>query len=134
MNKDHHYRKGTLNDLEQLQNLGLEAYGQFKSVLTEEHWKTMASNLGSADTYKKLFETAQCFVCENKNEIIGMVFLIPHGNPTTFFQEDWAYIRLLGIDPKFGGKGIGKALTQMCIDAAKTVRRKNTGITYIRIP
>ena len=48
-----------------------------------------------------------------------MAFLVPKGNPTIIFQADWSYIRMVGVNPNFACKGIGKRLTQMCIDFAK---------------
>ncbi len=113
------YRKGTKNDVEQLRALGLASYGQFKIVLGDEGWKKMASTCGDENTYLKLLEIAECFVCEDKGKIIGMAFLIPKGNPVAFFEAEWAYIRLVGVDPTYEGKGIGRKLTQLCIDFAK---------------
>jgi GNAT superfamily N-acetyltransferase len=67
-------------------------------------------------------------VCENANELVGMAFLIPNGNPTTIFEKEWCYIRLVGVHPKFEGKGIGRKLTQMCIDKAKETGEKTIAL------
>ena len=48
-----------------------------------------------------------------------MAYVIPKGNPTDIFQEDWSYIRMVGVNPNYNGNGIGKRLTQLCIDHAK---------------
>src|SRR5258706_859362 len=114
------YRQGTINDKEQLQNLGLISYGQFKSVLTEENWNKLNSVLVTQNLYSDLLKISKCFVCENESKIIGMAYLIPKGNPTEIFQADWSYIRMVGVNPNFAGNGIGKYLTQMCIDFAKS--------------
>jgi GNAT superfamily N-acetyltransferase len=119
MNKEYNYRRGTLDDLEQLKKLGLTSYGQFKKVLPEDGWKKMELNCGSPDTYIELLKIARCFVCELGNKIIGMAFLIPSGNPFRFFQADWSYIRLIGVDPAHEGKGIGKTLTTTCVNYAR---------------
>lgn len=39
------YRTGTINDLDQLQNLGIIAYGQFQSALTPDNWTIFNGNL-----------------------------------------------------------------------------------------
>jgi len=117
--EDYIFRPSKLSDIEHLQKLGPTSYGQLKSALTQENWQIMEANLLKQDTYLKLLEISTGFVCEYKNEIIGMVFLVPSGNPTSFFQNDWAYIRLLGVHPDYGGRGIGRKLMQMCIDLAK---------------
>ena len=33
--------------------------------------------------------------------------------------KEWSYIRFVSVDPLFGGQGIGRKLTTMCIDQAK---------------
>lgn len=118
-NNDFIYRKGTLSDLQQLTKLGRLAYGQYKDILHEEGWKKMEATCGSEETYKNLLNIGTSFVCEFEKKIIGMAFFIPNGNPVAFFQKDWSYIRLVGVDPKYEGKGIGRELTARCIDFAK---------------
>lgn len=121
------YRTAQISDLEKLKKLGLIAYGQFQNVLGDENWEIMKSNHND-NTYLSLLKIAKCFVCEVNDSIIGMAFLIPKGNPTNVFQSDWAYIRLVGVHPEFGGKGIGKKLTQMCIDYAKETGEKTIAL------
>lgn len=117
-------REGTIADKDQLKKLGLVSYGQFRSVLTEDHWSKLHSFLLSENLYSELLKNSKCFACEFNQEIIGMAFLIPQGNPTEIFQSDWSYIRMVGVDPNFSGNGIGKHLTQMCIDFAKSSNEK----------
>jgi ribosomal protein S18 acetylase RimI-like enzyme len=64
-------------------------------------------------------KTSTCFLCESNKEIIGMAFLVSKGHPTSIFKSEWRYLRMVGVNPKFGGHGIAKKLTQMCIDLAK---------------
>ena len=114
------FREGTSNDKEQLKRLGLVSYRQFKSLLTEDDWAKLNSTLASEDLYSNLLKISKCFVCEDNREIIGMAFFIPQGNPTEIFQSDWSYIRMVGVNPSSAGNGIGKQLTKMCIDLAKS--------------
>lgn len=113
------YRIGTFEDKEQLQRLGLISYGQFNNALTEENWNKMNVFLTAESSYSDLLSKSKCFVCETDEEIIGMAYLVPKGNPTDIFHADWSYIRMLGVNTKNGRKGIGKKLIQMCIDFAK---------------
>ncbi|OYU97394.1 MAG: GNAT family N-acetyltransferase [Bacteroidetes bacterium B1(2017)] len=113
------YRTANESDLKQLQSLGLLAYGQFQNVIGNENWELMKSRHKEDETYLSLLKVATCFVCENASELVGMAFLIPHGNPTNYFPSDYSYIRLVGVHPKFEGRGIGRKLTQQCIDFAK---------------
>jgi len=119
MNKEFNYRKGTRSDIKQFQELGVLAYGQFRDVLGEEGWEKMRSNCGDETTYLKLLEINESFVCEHEGKIIGMAFFIPGGNPFAFFEAEWCYIRLVGVNPAYEGKGIGRRLTRLCVDFAK---------------
>lgn len=113
------YRIGTFSDKEKLQKLGLNSYGQFKNILTEENWNRLNSFLTNENSYADLLSNSKCFVCETNDEIVGMAYLVPKGNPTDIFQADWSYIRMLGVNTEFGGKGIGKKLIRMCVEFAK---------------
>ena len=113
------YREGTLKDLDKLKELGLISYGQFKNNLTENNWEKMNNFLSNINSYTDLFNNSKCFICEGSKEIIGMAYLVSKGNPTDIFDKDWCYIRMVGVDPKYSGNGIGKKLTQMCIEYAK---------------
>lgn len=119
MNYHFVYREGTLNDIEQLQQLGIIAYSQFQNDLTTENWNTFNSNLQDKQKFIDIIKIAKCFVCVLNNEIIGVAYIIPSGNPTNLFQSDWSYIRMVAVNPKYQGNGIAKNLTSMCIDFAK---------------
>jgi ribosomal protein S18 acetylase RimI-like enzyme len=112
------FRTATYQDIKQLQQLGLIAYGQFKSIISEENWQKWESGFTSDDNFLSLLNIASGFLCEAENKIVGMAFLIPSGNPYLYFQADWSYIRYVGIHPEYEGKGIGRRLTQQCIDKA----------------
>ncbi|MFZ1660070.1 MAG: GNAT family N-acetyltransferase [Flavobacteriales bacterium] len=114
-----YYRVGTVEDIHQLQNLGLASYGPFKEVLTPDNWAKMYSFLAAEGSYTELLSKSTCFVCEHDHEIIGMAFLVPRGNPTEIFETDWSYIRMVGVSPHFRGNNIGRKLTQHCLDHAE---------------
>ena len=89
-------------------------------MLTRENWNILNNSLNDDKTYIQLLDKSECIVCTTKNEkIIGMAFLVPKGNPTDIYNKEWSYIRLLTVDPEFGGQGIGRRLTANCIDLAK---------------
>ncbi|HEV8514825.1 MAG TPA: GNAT family N-acetyltransferase [Cyclobacteriaceae bacterium] len=118
------YRAGNSDDVAGLQKLALISYGQFQNTLTEENWNRLRAHIINESLFPNLLKTSKGFVCEHEHEIIGMAFLVPKGNPTEIFEEDWSYIRMVGVHPRFGGKGIGKTLTQMCIDFARSSGEK----------
>ena len=118
------YREGTFEDKDRLQKLGLNSYGQFQTVLTEENWNKLRAFLTGENTYSELLSKSKCFVCEDNQEIIGMAFLIPGGNPTEIFHKDWCYLRMVGVDTKYAGKGTANKLIQLCINHAKENKEK----------
>ncbi|MES2780785.1 MAG: GNAT family N-acetyltransferase [Bacteroidota bacterium] len=118
MKREYAYRLAGHSDVKQLQILGLMAYGQFKPILSTENWETWEEGFNSDTNFSNLIDIGTCFVCEYENDIIGMAFLIPAGNPFLYFQEDWSYIRYVGVHPGHEGKGVGRILTQKCIDEA----------------
>jgi len=77
------YRQGNKNDITGLKNLALKSWRQFQNELTAENWQKLSTNLSDEKMYASLLENSYCLVCENDTcEIIGMSFLVPHGNPT----------------------------------------------------
>lgn len=119
MNTNLTYRKANSSDFNQLKSLGKASYSEFSKVLTTENWNKMNSFLESDDNLTNLINQSTVFVCEKESDIIGMIYLVPSGNPTELFQYNWSYIRFLGVHTEFRGQGIGKKLTDLCIEYAK---------------
>lgn len=122
------YRNGTMSDIVKLKLLGLNSYGKYKDHLSDDNWNKLETYLLNKNTYVDLLSKSRCFVCEIDNHIVGMAFLVSSGNPTDIFQEEWAYLRMIGVHTKFAGKGIGKKLTRMCIDYARMMNEKTLAL------
>jgi GNAT superfamily N-acetyltransferase len=128
MNTRYAFRIGNSGDLNQIKELNLQVYMQFRNIISKENAEAWEENLGNETTYTELFKMAFCFVCEFENRIIGSAFLIPHGNPYKWFESGWAYIRLVAVHPDFAGNGIGKKLVQMCIEKANALGEKTIAL------
>src|SRR5438105_6558724 len=114
------YRKGNINDLSSLKKLALKSWGKFQHELTPANWQKLKGSLADDKTYTELLAKSYCLVCVNDvAEIIGMSFLVPHGNPTEIYKGSWCYLRFVTVDPNYSGQGIGKELTNKCIQYAK---------------
>jgi ribosomal protein S18 acetylase RimI-like enzyme len=114
------YRHGTIDDVSELKALAIKSWGQFKPELTNDNWFKLYNSLKDDKTYAELLHISTCFVCTvDVEKIIGMAFLVPKGNPTDIYDKEWSYIRFVTVDPDFGGQGIGRKLTTMCIAAAR---------------
>ena len=128
MNNSLIYREGSTNEKESLQQLGILSYNQFSKILSPADWNTMDRLLNNDTMWEQLVNNSKIFVCEDKEKIIGMAYLVPSGNPTHIYPADWSYIRMVGVNPEYRGKGIAKRLTQMCIDYAKQSNEKIVGL------
>lgn len=122
------YRNITNEDKNNLKQLGIIAYQQFGSTLTIENKIILDQVLSDEKKVENLIQQSTGFACIDGNEIIGMAYLIPHGNPWDVFKSEWSYIRMVGVNPKYQGKGIAKTLTQMCIDYAKETKEKTIAL------
>lgn len=124
MNTGFSYRKAQAADFNQLKSLGIESYAEFSKVLTKTNWNQMNSFLESDDNLTSLMQQSTVFICEKETTIVGMVYFVPSGNPTELFQENWSYIRFLGVNTKYRGNGIGQQLTDLCIAQARELNEK----------
>lgn len=113
------YRTATIEDKAQLKALGLLSYGQYQSVLAPEYYTQLHANLQNDEKLEELISTSTCFVCLDQGLIVGMAYLVPHGNPWDIFKAEWCYIRMVGVNPAYQGSGIAKELTKRCIAFAK---------------
>lgn len=118
------YRIGNKEDIKQLIHVGYQSYGSFKDQLDKEHWQQLKSFLTDPQKYKELLDISRCFVCEKEGKIVGMAFFVSHGNPTKIFSPNSCYLRMVGVLPNECGKGIGRKLTQRCLNYAKETEEK----------
>ena len=114
-----HYRTAAEKDIPALKELGLASYGRLKKHLTPENWMKMETLLTSDQTFPTLVSDCHSFVCEENVRLLGMAYLVPSGNPTKVYSAETSYIRMVGVHPEAGGKGIAQTLTKLCIDKAK---------------
>jgi ribosomal protein S18 acetylase RimI-like enzyme len=119
------YKLADITDIEALKTLALKAWSGFQNELSPENWERLKGNLQNDKTYEDLLTKGSCFVCVNDSgNIIGMSFLIPSGQASELFDKNWCSIRFVSVDPDYAGLGIGKTLTQKCIEAAKNTGEK----------
>lgn len=113
------YRTGTIKDKAELQQLAIVAYSPFSTLMTAENANKLITGLNDEEKMISLINNSKCFICIDQNKIIGMAFIVPHGNPWQVFKTEWSYIRMVAVHPDYRGKGIAKQLTNMCITFAK---------------
>lgn len=112
------YTEGSLTDVPQLKSLGLDSYGIFQKVLTPDNWQILKGNLENESNIINLVNKAKTYICKDGERIVGMIYLVPNGNPADVYPAEWCYVRVLGVHPEYSGKGIARKLVQMCLDEA----------------
>jgi ribosomal protein S18 acetylase RimI-like enzyme len=113
-------RQGNLQDLQQIKELAMVEWSQFKEDLTQENWEKLQTSLSDEKTYRDLMGPAECWVGENdQKQIVGFAFLVPSGNPTDIYHEHQSYIRFVTVSKKYRGQHIGQILTEKCIQRAR---------------
>jgi ribosomal protein S18 acetylase RimI-like enzyme len=122
------YRSATLADKDQLIALALLSYGQYAPQLEPEHLKRLNKNISNRENWTNVITISKSVVCLDGDKIIGMAFLIPHGNPWEIFKAEWSYIRLVGVNPNYQGRGIAKILTRKCIEHAISLNEKTIAL------
>jgi ribosomal protein S18 acetylase RimI-like enzyme len=123
-NKSLLYRDATHKDVRALKELALASYGRLKNEMTAQNWVKMQAVLTSDENFPVMVQTCFGFVCEDAERLLGMAFLVPHGNPTKIYSHGTSYLRMVGVHPDADGKGIAQHLTRQCIGKAKETGEK----------
>ncbi len=117
------FKKGSIDDLKQLKNLGLAAYREYSSNLSADNWSKFDTSLNNEIELEGLISKSVVFICQtSENEIVGMAFFIPSGNPTDLFLKEWCCIRRLSVHPDYRGRGLAKKLIDLCISHAREIK------------
>lgn len=122
------YRWVDMPDAVAITEVTLLSYGQFESVLAPEYWAQMKHNLSDDIKLQELMDTSATLVCEVDDQLAGVLFLTPSGCPAYPCPAEWAYIRRLGVAPRFRGRGIGRRLVEMAIQQARTNGEQHLGL------
>jgi ribosomal protein S18 acetylase RimI-like enzyme len=108
-------RNYSKNDESQVNALAVSAFMQYSSVYDD--WDGFCEKIGSMS---KLSENSELIVVEVNSKIVGaVVYIAPNESKALFFKSEWAIIRVLVVSPDSRGMGIGRALTDECINRAQ---------------
>ena len=108
-------------DREAVRDLTLRAYEEYASLMPSSHWVYYRENI--IETLDG-DEAAERILAERDNSIVGSVILYParrvlYSEDNEVFVMSWPEVRLLAVDPKARGQGIGAALMGECASRAR---------------
>ncbi len=106
-------RDFTINDSQAVNQIALLAFQQYENYYND--WNKIKESISSMAS---LADHAELIVASSNENIIGAVAYVPSGIDKALFPKDWPVIRMLVVDPQYRGLGIGKKLTEACIQRA----------------
>jgi ribosomal protein S18 acetylase RimI-like enzyme len=101
------------SDRDQVNRVALAAFNQYQGYYSD--WDAFSKNISNMAS---LSEQAELIVAVQDEVIIGAVAYVPSGITKNLFPIDWPVIRMLVVDPNYRNHGIGKQLTEKCIERA----------------
>ena len=113
---EYRIRQAVAGDAAAINRLCVEAYQEYEVAVGRANWEQMQVILSrTAD----LSKSGELLLAEDEEGILGVVLYIPPGKSDgVIIPKEWASIRTLAVSPKSRGRGIGKRLTQECINRA----------------
>lgn len=114
-------REARLDEYEAVGRLTVAAFAELAADLSEEAWADYRQDL--ADVARRA-ERGAVLVAASPDALLGAVSYYPPmprpaGNTWWWWPEDYAYLRALAVPPAARGRGIGRLLTQACIQRAR---------------
>jgi ribosomal protein S18 acetylase RimI-like enzyme len=113
-------------ELDRIAALLQEAYQQYRDFMPPEVWQAYLENILDL---RSRWKEAQLIVAESGSELAGAVTLyLKTDSSEGGWPEGWAGVRLLGVDPKYRGQGVGRALMDECVKRCKKQDLKTIGL------
>lgn len=108
-------RQARPEDAAAIDAVALTAFAQYRDHYSD--WETFSRGIGAMSA---LGRDAELIVAENGGRVVGAVAYVGPGRAKPdFFAPDWPAIRMLVVDPEARGGGIGRRLTEACIERAR---------------
>ncbi|MCP2035719.1 ribosomal protein S18 acetylase RimI-like enzyme [Planomicrobium sp. HSC-17F08] len=112
-------RKAFIHEYDAIKKQRLASYEPFSQIIPAGHWEILKNTLTSENVKNS---GAEVFVAEIDGTIAGSIVLFPSQSQAYEWDTaalEFPEIRMLAVDANFRSNGIGKALVEHCIAAAK---------------
>jgi putative acetyltransferase len=110
-------RNAKPSDSDAINQLCVEAYEEFRSIVGETNWNRLRKTLEHAS---ELSVKGELIVAEDSSGPLGVVLYTRHvGTKGSSVAASCALLGTLAVSPCHRGRGIGRRLTQECIDRAR---------------
>ena len=112
------------SDLEPARSVLATAYAEYETSFPAENWRPYLNDILDLEGRAS---ASELLVAERDGEVVACVSYFPPGAkmsyPSDSFSEpwptEWAAFRLLGVDLAARGSGVGRILTETCIERAR---------------
>lgn len=117
-------RLGEESDIEPARAVLAAAYAEYEKAFPAESWAPYIKDI--LDLEGRAAES-DLIVAEGGDSILGCVSYFPPGSKASYpadsfsehWPDDWAAFRLLAVDPSARRRGVGRLLTEACVDRAR---------------
>ena len=100
-------------DAKSVNRIAIDAFSQYKLHFSD--WPAIMKTVGNMAL---LANNAELIVATVNEDIAGAVCYVAPGKEKNFFPIEWPIIRMLVVNPAYRNIGIGKALTEACVQKA----------------
>src|ERR1700744_1589699 len=117
-------REFRADDAAAVNRVALAAWDQYREVFSD--WARSEAIFANV---ARLADKAELLVAEKEGSIVGCVLYVSPGREReAIYESTWSIIRALSVHPGARGQGIGRRLSEACIERARRDGAKVIGV------
>jgi GNAT superfamily N-acetyltransferase len=111
------------DELDIVASLSVDAYAEHAAAMSPDAWSTFAQDIANV---RGRLGDGEVMVAVTDERIVGTVTIFPRWRGA---QADALGLRMLAVPPTFRGEGIGRALMEYCVEAARAEGKERVVLT-----